>query len=231
MRAQRVVGHDRVGDQVRSLRVHPRIQVLTVVAVGPPVEPAVPNGREVVGDEVGPELVAFVDDGPQGVTVRLELQAIRIAKPRGVFAVTAGGAIDFPDRCPPDLRLQPVLRDIAVRADAGVELRAIRARRQALGPVMIDRAARAGRTASRHRLQCATRPSRRDSARWHPCWRRTDRCRPGRRRRASADDRETRTSRPASRYSPDERAGCAGRAWCASAPSSPSSSSRIPWAG
>ena len=116
--------------------------MLAVIAVGPAVERAVLDRRHVVGDEIGTELVALVDDGPQRTALRLEGQAVRIAQSAGKDAEAAAGAVDLEDGGAILLGLHPVLGDVAVRADADIELRAVGACDQALGPVVIDRPAR-----------------------------------------------------------------------------------------
>src|SRR5207237_676204 len=48
VRAKRVVGRDRLGDEVRALRLDPWVEMLAVVAVRPTVESTGPHGRHVV---------------------------------------------------------------------------------------------------------------------------------------------------------------------------------------
>ena len=73
--------------------------------------------------------------------LRLEGQAVGIAQAGGEEPVRAGGAVNFPDRGAVQFRRDAVLGDVAVGADAGIELGAVRAGGQALGPVMVDGAA------------------------------------------------------------------------------------------
>ena len=54
--------------------------------------------------------------------LRLELQAVRIAQSRGELPVRTGGPIDLPDRRTADFGLDAVLGDIAVGANARIEL-------------------------------------------------------------------------------------------------------------
>src|SRR5262249_52307982 len=68
-------------------------------------------------------------------------QTVRIAQSAGKNPKAAAGAIDLEDGGAVMLGLHPVLGDVAVRADADIELRAVGTRNQALGPVMIDRPA------------------------------------------------------------------------------------------
>src|SRR6185437_16507921 len=89
----------------------------------------------------GTKLIALIDHHPEGVTFRLKRQAIGIAQAGSIKAMCAGGSVDLPDRGAPALGLYAVFGDVAVGADTRIELGAVRARRQALGPVMVDRAA------------------------------------------------------------------------------------------
>src|SRR5271166_6579320 len=66
VRAQRIIGNDRLLDQIWTLRLDARVEMLAEIAVGPAVEAAVLHRGHIVGHEVGAEFVAFVDDGPQG---------------------------------------------------------------------------------------------------------------------------------------------------------------------
>jgi hypothetical protein len=128
-------------DEVGPLRLYARIDVLAVIAIGPAVEGAVLHRGHVVRHEIGPELVALVYHRPQRAALRLEAQAVRIAQAACEDAPAPARTIDFPNRGAIFLRLHAVLGDVAVRADADIEQRAVLARHQALGPVMIDRAA------------------------------------------------------------------------------------------
>ena len=141
VRTQRVVRRDGLRDQVRPLRHHARVEMLAVVTVGPAIEGAVLDGSQVVGHQVRTELVALVDDRPEDMRLRLELQSIGVAQAGGELAVRAGGTVDLPDRCAADLGLDPVLGDVAVGAHARIELRAVGACGEALGPVVVDRSA------------------------------------------------------------------------------------------
>ena len=116
--------------------------MLAVVAVGPSVECAVFHRSQVVGDQVGAEFIALVDDGPQRAAFRFEGQPVRVAEAAREDAPAPTSAVDFPDRRPIFLRFDTVLGDVAVRTDADIEQRAISTGCQALGPVVIDRAAR-----------------------------------------------------------------------------------------
>jgi hypothetical protein len=73
--------------------------------------------------------------------VRLPSQSDRIAQAGGEEAACAGGGIDLEDRGAVGLLVQPVLADVAVRADGHVEPRAVAVRDDVLRPVMVERAA------------------------------------------------------------------------------------------
>ena len=76
------------------------------------------------------------------MALRFPAQAVRVAQAAREDAPPAGRAIHLPDGRAVLLRFHAVFGDVAVRADADIEQRAVRARDQALGPVMIDGAAR-----------------------------------------------------------------------------------------
>ena len=121
VRAERVVRHDRLLDQVRALRLHPVIHMIAVVAVGPAVEAAVLDRGQVVGHEIAAELVAFVDDRPQHAGLGLPRHAVGVAQAGGEHAMAAGRGIDLPDRGAAALGGHAVLGDIAVRANRRVQ--------------------------------------------------------------------------------------------------------------
>ncbi len=151
MRAQRIVRHDRLGDEIGPLRLDAGIDVLAEIAVGPAVEATVLHRRHVIRDEIGTELVALVHHRPQRAGLRLEAEPVRIAQAACEDAPAPAGAVDLEDRGAVVLGLHAFLGDVAVGADAGIELRAVRTGDQALGPVMVDRPARQRR---QHRARC-----------------------------------------------------------------------------
>ena len=148
VRGQRVVGLDRLSNQVGPLGTYAMVDVLAVVAVGPAVEAALLHRRHVVGHEVGADLVALVDDGPEPAGARLPLHAGRIAQPGGEHAARAGGHVDLQDGRATVLHRQTVLGDVAVGADADVELPAVAAGQQRLGPVVVDGVGQIGELAA-----------------------------------------------------------------------------------
>ena len=135
---QRVVGDDGLRHQVGTLRLHPRIQVLAEVAVGPAVEAALPYRGQVVRDQVVADLVALVDDGPQLAGDRFPLQAGRVAQAGGVDAAAAAGDVHLENRRATVFDRRAVLGDVAVRTDAHVELAPVGTGEQRLGPVVVD---------------------------------------------------------------------------------------------
>src|SRR4051812_44960362 len=136
---ERIVGLDGLGDEVGALRLDALVDIGTVVAVRPAVEGAVAHGGEVIGHEVVAELVALIDYCPQRAGLRLPGEAVRVAQARGEDAVRTGFRVDFPDRGAAFLYLDAVFGGVAVRADRYVELRAIGARDEVLGPVVVAR--------------------------------------------------------------------------------------------
>ncbi|CAN6484249.1 unnamed protein product [Victoria cruziana] len=142
VRAQRIVGHQGPLDQIRPRRPDPLVHMRAEIAVGPAVEAAVAHRAHVVGHQVVAQFVALVDRHPQRAAVRLPGHADRIAQAAGVDALRAALRVDLQDGRAPLLGLQAVLGDIAVGADADVQLAAIGTGDQALGPVMVARAGR-----------------------------------------------------------------------------------------
>src|SRR5439155_3858206 len=102
---------------------------------------AVLQGGEIVRHQMRADLVTLIHHDEDAIRARIELRAVRITQPAGIDAVGAGRAVYLPNAGTVALRIPAVLDDIAVRADGCVELRSVRADRQALGPVVIDRAA------------------------------------------------------------------------------------------
>src|SRR5690606_15131610 len=117
------------------------IDVLSVIAVGPAVEGAVADRGHIVGNEVRAELVALVHHGPELFRHRLDAEAVRVAQAAGEDAPGPGRPIDLPDGGAVFLGLYAVLGDVAVGADADIELGAVGAGDKALRPVVIYRPA------------------------------------------------------------------------------------------
>src|ERR1700709_854408 len=122
--------------------MNPRIDVLAVVAVGPAIKRTVLYRRHVIRHQIGTDLVALVDHGPQRAALGFEGQAIRIAQPAGEDTGLSGSAIDLKDVGAVFLRLDAVLRNVAVGSNADIKLRSIRTGDKALCPVVVYRTAR-----------------------------------------------------------------------------------------
>ena len=137
MRAERIVRHDRLCDEVGPRRLRPHIDMLAVIAVGPAIEAAVLDGGHVVGNEVAADLVALVDDDPKLAALRVPGQAVRVAQARCEKARLLCCEIDLKHGCAVLFLLHAVFADIAVGADCGVELGAVRAGDDVLGPMMV----------------------------------------------------------------------------------------------
>src|SRR5215831_15463411 len=120
MIAERVIGDNRLGNRIR-LRRDPRIHMLSVIAVWPPIEAAILHRRQVIRHEIAAEFVALVYHGPERASLRLPTHAVGIAKSGSKCPPLAGGRIDLQDRGPVFLVVQAVFSDIAVGADGGVE--------------------------------------------------------------------------------------------------------------
>src|SRR6185295_1440513 len=151
VRAQGVVGRQRLRHQVRALRLDALVDVLAVVAVRPAVERALLHRGQVVRHEIVTELVSLVGHGPQVTVDRLPGHAIRVAQAGGEQLLLAGGEVNFPDRGAALFHLHAIFRGVGIGADGGVELAAVLARDDVLGPVMVARAA--GKVLSR--VPCA----------------------------------------------------------------------------
>src|SRR5450432_354361 len=142
VRAQRVVGRNRLGHQVRSGGLHPLVDVLPVIAVRPAVEAAVAHRGQIVRHEIAAELVAFVGHGPERAAAGLPAEAVRVPQARGEDAVAAGLGVHLPDRRATLLDLHPVLGGVAVGANGHVEFGPVRAGDDVLRPVVVDSAGR-----------------------------------------------------------------------------------------
>jgi len=90
------------------------VDVPAVVAVWPAVESAITNRCDVVGNEIGAELVPLVDRDPESARLRFPGETDGIAKTAREYAMGAGSAIDFPDRCATVFVQDTVLGGVAV---------------------------------------------------------------------------------------------------------------------
>src|SRR3984893_14619238 len=115
--------------------------MLAVIAVGPAVEGSVPNRGQIIRNQIGPDLVAFVGDSPELAGLGLPLQPGGIAYSTGEDAMRAGGSINLPDRGSFVFGPDSVFADVAVRSNPDIEFGAVWTGQQSLGPVMIDRPA------------------------------------------------------------------------------------------
>ena len=140
MRAQRIVGRNRAGDQRRVLGMHPDVHVLAVIAVGPPVKAAVLDRGQIIRDQIVAQLVTLVDHGEQRLAAGVKGQPVGIAQSGGIKPLCPADRIDLPDRRAALFSLKPFFDNIRVGPDPDVQLRAIGAGDQILGPVVIDRA-------------------------------------------------------------------------------------------
>ncbi|MNU93079.1 hypothetical protein D3C71_830110 [compost metagenome] len=138
VRAQRVVGRQRLGHALGLLRRDARIDHAAPVAPGPAVEGALFHRGEVVGHEVAADLVALVHHGPQHVRLGLPAQAVGVAQAAGEQALLAALRIDLPDRGAALFGRHAVLADVAVGADRDVQLAAVGAGDDVLGPVVVE---------------------------------------------------------------------------------------------
>ena len=112
--------------------------MLSVVAVGPAIERAVFDLGDVIRHQVAAQFVALVHRRPQGAAVGLPGQAVGVAQARGEQAFAAAGALDLPDRGTAFLYFHAVFADVAVGADGDVQVLAVGAGDDVLGPVVIE---------------------------------------------------------------------------------------------
>src|SRR5690606_22892397 len=104
----------------------------------PAVEAAVADRGQVVGHEVRADLVALVHHRPELAAAGLDGERGRVAQAGGIGPVHAGGHVDLPDHGAVLLGGHAALGDVAVRADADVQVAAVGAGRHRLGPVVVD---------------------------------------------------------------------------------------------
>src|SRR5262249_47478925 len=140
--SQRVVGNAGLRHQVGTLRLDSRIHVLAVIAVRPTVEGAVDDRSDVVGNEVVAQLVALIHGRPQLTALWIPVQSVRVAQARGEHARIAARGIDLENGGATLFILHAVLSRVAVGADSRIDARAIGARDDVLGPVVVDGASR-----------------------------------------------------------------------------------------
>src|SRR3546814_2273976 len=124
VRAQRVIGGDRGLHECGLLRMDGRIDMPDPRAVGPAGKGALAHRGQIIGDELGAEFVAFVDDRPEHVRGRFEGESGRVADARHIGAVSPGRGVDLPDHRAIFLDAHAALADIAVRPVAPLDLRA-----------------------------------------------------------------------------------------------------------
>src|SRR5262252_2947129 len=99
--------------------------MLAVIAVGPAIEGSFLHRGQIVRNQIGPDLISLVDDGPEFAGLGLPLQAGWIAHAAGVDAVGARCPVNLPDSGSLILRQNSIFGDVAVRPDADVKFGAI----------------------------------------------------------------------------------------------------------
>ncbi len=140
VRAERVVRDDGLLYEIGPRRRDTVVRVRAEPAVRPAVKPAFTHRGHVVRHEIVAQLVAFVDRRPQLPGDRLPVEPVRVAQAGGEEPRAAGLPFDFQYGGAVPFHLHTVLRDVAVRADRDIQMRAVRARDHVLRPVMVDRA-------------------------------------------------------------------------------------------
>src|SRR5438270_3490048 len=116
--------------------------MLAKIAIGPAIEASVLYRCEIVRNQIGPDLIAFVSDGPKLAAFRLPCKASRIADSAGEDTMRTRRPVHLPDCGSFVFGPNSILSDVAIGSDPDIELGAIWTGQQTLRPVMIDRAAR-----------------------------------------------------------------------------------------
>src|SRR5689334_16321627 len=78
--AEGIIGQDCLCDQLRVLRLHAIVNVLSPVAEGPAIEGTLLHRGQIIRHQVTAELVALIDNGPQLAGLRLPTHPVRIAQ-------------------------------------------------------------------------------------------------------------------------------------------------------
>ena len=106
------------------------VHVLAPVTVRPAVEPALLYRGKVVGNKIGTDLVALVDDGEQLAGSWLNREICRIARSGRVNPLRACQTIDLVDGRTTLLDRKAVLGNVAVGPDPDIKLGPVGARNQ-----------------------------------------------------------------------------------------------------
>jgi hypothetical protein len=80
MRAQRIIGNNCRLDEIRPLRMDPRVQMPAEVAVRPPIEAAF-HRCQIIRHQIRTKLISLVHHRPQRARPRLPAQTIRVPQP------------------------------------------------------------------------------------------------------------------------------------------------------
>src|SRR5262249_20106011 len=96
VRAQRVVGHEGLGDEIGSLilLLDAPVDVCPPVGEWPAIEAAVFDVCEVIWNEIVAEEVALIDDGPKRAGFWLDVEAVGIAKAAGEHTLARAVRVD-----------------------------------------------------------------------------------------------------------------------------------------
>src|SRR5471032_1306665 len=120
MRPQRVVGLACCCHQIGPRWLHARVNVLSVITVGPSIKFPMMYGSHIIGYQVATDFIPLVHGDPQLSGLRLPGHADWIAQTAGINVATSADDIDFPDRRPAGFLLQSVFADVAVRSNTDV---------------------------------------------------------------------------------------------------------------
>ena len=88
--------------------------MLAVIAIRPAIEASVPHRREIIGYQVGADLVAFVGNSPKLAGLRLPCKTGRIADSTGEDTMRTRRPVHLPDRGSFVFGPNPIFGDVAI---------------------------------------------------------------------------------------------------------------------
>ena len=136
MRPQGVIGSPLILAFFGTRRLDSVIGIATPKMVRPTVIGTEFNLRQIVGNEVRPKHIAFIDHGPQH-TVRIPIKPHRIAQTGGIRNLFARRDIEFKHPSASLFLLHSTFSNIAVRPDRDIQFLAIGRRREIASPVHV----------------------------------------------------------------------------------------------
>src|SRR5690625_7060621 len=95
--------------------------MLPPIAIRPAVEATFLNGRYVIRNQIGANLIALVHHHPQLIRFWLYRSSCRVSQAGGIGAMSTGIGVYFPNQRPVHFRGHTAFSDIAIIAYAHVE--------------------------------------------------------------------------------------------------------------